>query len=54
LGPFPRGPDEATLNRTYQLLADKVKQVEYLIGYEGDAALPPVAHTPINVVLKYF
>lgn len=32
-----RGPDEATLNRIYQLLADKVKQVEYLIGYEGDA-----------------
>ncbi len=32
-----RGPDEAALNRTYQLFADKVKQVEYLIGYEGDA-----------------
>ena len=32
-----RGPDEATLNRIYQILADKVKQVEYLIGYEGDA-----------------
>jgi wyosine [tRNA(Phe)-imidazoG37] synthetase (radical SAM superfamily) len=32
-----RGPDEAALNRLYQLLADKVKQVEYLIGYEGDA-----------------
>ena len=32
-----RGPDEAALNRIYQLLADKVKQVEYLIGYEGDA-----------------
>jgi wyosine [tRNA(Phe)-imidazoG37] synthetase (radical SAM superfamily) len=31
------GPDEASLNRAYQLLADKVKQVEYLIGYEGDA-----------------
>ena len=30
-------PDEATLNRIYQLLADKTKQVEYLIGYEGDA-----------------
>jgi wyosine [tRNA(Phe)-imidazoG37] synthetase (radical SAM superfamily) len=32
-----RGPDEAALNRLYQILADKVKQVEYLIGYEGDA-----------------
>ncbi|MBI5590396.1 MAG: hypothetical protein HY881_07950 [Deltaproteobacteria bacterium] len=32
-----RGPDEAVLNRTYQLLAGKVEQVEYLIGYEGDA-----------------
>jgi wyosine [tRNA(Phe)-imidazoG37] synthetase (radical SAM superfamily) len=32
-----RGPDEEALNRTYQLLADKVKRVEYLIGYEGDA-----------------
>jgi len=32
-----RVPDEAVLNRAYQLLADKVKQVEYLIGYEGDA-----------------
>jgi len=32
-----QGPDEATLNQIYQLLADKVKQVEYLIGYEGDS-----------------
>jgi wyosine [tRNA(Phe)-imidazoG37] synthetase (radical SAM superfamily) len=32
-----RGPDEEALNRTYQLLAEKVKRVEYLIGYEGDA-----------------
>jgi len=32
-----RGPDEAALNRIYQLLADKVKQVECLTGYEGDA-----------------
>lgn len=32
-----RGPDEAALNRIYQILAKKVKQVEYLIGYEGDA-----------------
>ena len=32
-----RGPEEAALNSAYQLLADKVKQVECLIGYEGDA-----------------
>lgn len=32
-----QGPDEVTLNQIYQLLADKVKQVEYLIGYEGDS-----------------
>ncbi len=30
-----RGPDEATINRAYHILADKVKRVEYLIGYEG-------------------
>jgi wyosine [tRNA(Phe)-imidazoG37] synthetase (radical SAM superfamily) len=34
---WARGPDEEALNRTYQLLAEKVKRVEYLIGYEGDA-----------------
>ena len=31
-----RGPDEEALNRMYQIFADKVKRVEYLIGYEGD------------------
>ena len=30
-------PDEGSLNRTYQLFAEKVKRVEYLIGYEGNA-----------------
>jgi wyosine [tRNA(Phe)-imidazoG37] synthetase (radical SAM superfamily) len=34
---WARGPDEEALNRMYQLHADKVKRVEYLIGYEGDA-----------------
>lgn len=29
-------PDEDTLNRMYQLLAKKLGQVEYLIGYEGN------------------
>lgn len=31
-----RGPDEEALARAYQLLAEKVSRVEYLIGYEGD------------------
>lgn len=30
-------PNEDALNRAYQIFADKVKRVEYLIGYEGDA-----------------
>ena len=30
-------PDEAVLNRTYQIFADRLNAVEYLIGYEGDA-----------------
>jgi wyosine [tRNA(Phe)-imidazoG37] synthetase (radical SAM superfamily) len=30
-------PDEATLNRAYQILSEKVERAEYLIGYEGDA-----------------
>jgi wyosine [tRNA(Phe)-imidazoG37] synthetase (radical SAM superfamily) len=29
-------PDETTLNRMYQIMADHVKAVEYLIGYEGN------------------
>ena len=28
-------PDEETLNRMYQILTKKMRQVEYLIGYEG-------------------
>jgi wyosine [tRNA(Phe)-imidazoG37] synthetase (radical SAM superfamily) len=32
-----RCPEEETLNRAYQILAEKVKHVEYLIGYEGDS-----------------
>jgi len=31
-----RSPDEEALNRAYQILADKVRRVEYLVGYEGD------------------
>jgi wyosine [tRNA(Phe)-imidazoG37] synthetase (radical SAM superfamily) len=34
---WARAPNEETLNRTYQLLSGKVKRVEYLIGYEGNA-----------------
>jgi wyosine [tRNA(Phe)-imidazoG37] synthetase (radical SAM superfamily) len=30
-------PDEETINRAYHLLADQVRRVEYLIGYEGNA-----------------
>jgi wyosine [tRNA(Phe)-imidazoG37] synthetase (radical SAM superfamily) len=30
-------PDEQTLNRAYQILSEKVRPVEYLIGYEGNA-----------------
>jgi len=30
-------PDEAVINRAYQLFSDRLKQVEYLIGYEGNA-----------------
>ncbi len=32
-----RPPDEAVINRAYQLFSDRLKQVEYLIGYEGNA-----------------
>ena len=32
-----RRPDEAAVNHTYQIFAQKARQVEYLIGYEGDA-----------------
>ena len=32
-----RAPEEQTLNRAYQILSEQVQQVEYLIGYEGNA-----------------
>lgn len=32
-----RTPGEEAINRAYQMLDDKVEQVEYLIGYEGNA-----------------
>jgi len=32
-----RPPSENALNRAYQLVAEKVERVEYLIGYEGNA-----------------
>lgn len=31
-----RPPDEETVNRAYQLFSQKLAQVEYLIGYEGN------------------
>jgi wyosine [tRNA(Phe)-imidazoG37] synthetase (radical SAM superfamily) len=35
--PWAHGPDEATINRAYQIIGERVDHVEYLIGYEGDA-----------------
>jgi len=32
-----RAPGEETVNRVYQILSESVDQVEYLIGYEGNA-----------------
>jgi wyosine [tRNA(Phe)-imidazoG37] synthetase (radical SAM superfamily) len=32
-----RPPDEAVVNRAYQLMSTKLDQVEYLVGYEGNA-----------------
>ncbi len=32
-----RAPDEETVNRAYRIFADRMEQVEYLIGYEGAA-----------------
>jgi len=32
-----RGPDERSLNRAYQILSERVKRVEFLTGYEGNA-----------------
>jgi wyosine [tRNA(Phe)-imidazoG37] synthetase (radical SAM superfamily) len=34
---WAKAPDEPTLNRAYQTLSERVKRVEYLIGYEGNA-----------------
>ena len=35
--PGVRAPDEAAINRAYQILQKQVQDVEYLIGYEGNA-----------------
>jgi wyosine [tRNA(Phe)-imidazoG37] synthetase (radical SAM superfamily) len=32
-----QAPDEQALNRAYRVFRDRLEQVEYLIGYEGDA-----------------
>lgn len=32
-----RAPEEAALNRAYQIFRERVERVEYLIGYEGNA-----------------
>ncbi|MEJ2736060.1 MAG: radical SAM protein, partial [Anaerolineae bacterium] len=35
--PWTLPPDEQTVNRAYHILRKEVEQVEYLIGYEGNA-----------------
>jgi len=35
--PWVQWPDEATINRAYQVLSERLQHVEYLIGYEGNA-----------------
>lgn len=35
--PGVSGPDEAVVARAYEILAERLPSVEYLIGYEGDA-----------------
>lgn len=35
--PGVRGPGEQAVNQAYQILAERLPRVEYLIGYEGDA-----------------
>ncbi|MEJ2738159.1 MAG: radical SAM protein, partial [Anaerolineae bacterium] len=35
--PSVQAPDEQTVNRTHYILRKEVEQVEYLIGYEGNA-----------------
>jgi wyosine [tRNA(Phe)-imidazoG37] synthetase (radical SAM superfamily) len=35
--PDVRAPDEGIINRAYQLLQSRLQNVEYLIGYEGNA-----------------
>ncbi len=35
--PWAQPPDEARINRAYQILNEQVAGVEYLIGYEGNA-----------------
>ena len=34
---WAHAPDEESIVRAYQILGEKVEQVEYLIGYEGNA-----------------
>jgi wyosine [tRNA(Phe)-imidazoG37] synthetase (radical SAM superfamily) len=35
--PWASGPDEGRINRAYQIVSERVDNVEYLIGYEGNA-----------------
>jgi wyosine [tRNA(Phe)-imidazoG37] synthetase (radical SAM superfamily) len=47
-----RCPGEETLNRTYQILAEKTERVEFLIGYEGNAfaVTGDVAEDLLNII----
>jgi wyosine [tRNA(Phe)-imidazoG37] synthetase (radical SAM superfamily) len=62
------GPDESTLTRAYQQFAATLKQVEMLIGYEGDAfaasgditadilsisAVHPLRESALNALLQH-
>ena len=35
--PWVRPPDEEAVNRAYQIFSDRIENVEYLIGYEGNS-----------------
>jgi wyosine [tRNA(Phe)-imidazoG37] synthetase (radical SAM superfamily) len=62
-----RPPDEKTINRAYQIFSSKIANVEYLIGYEGNAfaftgdveddilsitAVHPMREDAVRVLLK--
>ena len=44
-------PEESIINQTYQVFKEKIKQVEYLIGYEGNAfsSTGNIEHDLLNI-----